>query len=100
VWCGVVWCGVVWCAVLCRQVSQLSVRSEGHVRPEDPTSPAAEVKVNEMVCPLHTLRWAAMQNVLADLVRAMCALAPFTACSMSNTQQDTSPLCWVSSTAG
>jgi hypothetical protein len=37
------------------------------VRPQDPSA-AADVKLTDLVCPLYTLRWAAMQNVLSDLV--------------------------------
>lgn len=56
--------------LLCnREVAQLSLRSESHVRPQDPSSPAAEVKQTDLVAPLYTLRWAAMQNILSDLVR-------------------------------
>lgn len=52
----------------CRAVSQLTLRTESHVRPQDPADATAEVKLTDMVAPLYTLRWAAMQNVLADLV--------------------------------
>lgn len=90
----------LWCAVTYRAVSQLSQRSESHVRPQDTSSAAAEVKLTDLVCPLYTLRWAAMQNVLSDLVgvrTAHCRLHNAFWCevnpllqggSASSTQQD------------
>lgn len=47
----------------------LSKRNETHIRPKDPESPLAELKTTDLVCPLYTLRWGAMQNVLANEVR-------------------------------
>jgi hypothetical protein len=75
------------CVVVCRAVSQLSARSESHVRPQDPSSAAAEVKLTDLVCPLYTLRWAAMQNVLSDLVgvrscNILCVSCPPTAAGL------------------
>jgi hypothetical protein len=59
---------MLWLLCACREVSQLTLRSESHVRPQDPAPAAAEVKLTDLVAPLYTLRWAAMQNVLSDLV--------------------------------
>lgn len=41
----------------CREVGQLSTKTESNIRPIDPASPDAEVKLTDLVAPIYTIRW-------------------------------------------
>jgi hypothetical protein len=47
----------------------VGTRAEGHVRPSDPAV-EPEVTATPLSQQLHTIRWAATQTVLAELVSA------------------------------